>query len=458
MLTLRTFFALAVVSAGTLCAGVPTAGAQSVRDAVAAAVRHNPQIQEAAHNRRAVDEELNQGRGLYLPRLDLEASAGFQYSHRPGNDIRHDSRWGDQIGLVGRRTLFDGGFRAAEVDKQTARVAGAAVRVRERSELIALEAIQAYLDITRFNTITKLSDDNLAAIRELVRLVQTRVAGGLSTQGEVLLAQERVHAAEATRVDVKRTLGAAEARFVNVVGKRPSNLHTVNAPSGVPKSREAALGIARSRNPTLLAAERDVHAARADLTQSEAAFRPTIALEGRASAGHDLSAIPGPNHEASAKLLLNWNLFNGHIDQARRRERAERLGEIESRRDRLRRDVDEAVARAWSDLTTTDERLGILARQIETGRSLIASYRQEFEANRRSMLDLLEAQNVYFNARVQQATAKALATLARYQLVATGGGLLAYFNIAQDVESEEDVRDWNRNRSDRPELRPLLRH
>jgi adhesin transport system outer membrane protein len=302
-----------------------------------------------------------------------------------------------------------------------------------------------------------LSNENLSAIRDLLALVRTRVTGGLSTQGEAHLAQERVYSAEATRVDVKRTLGAAEARFVNVVGKRPQALNSVNTPTGLPGSREAAIGLARTRNPTLLAAERDVQAARADLVQTEAPFRPTVSLEGRANAGHDINAVPGPNQEASAKLVLNWNLFNGHIDQARRRERAERLGEIEARRDRLRRDVDEAVARAWSDMITTDERIKVLNRQIETGRSLIAAYRQEFEANRRSMLDLLEAQNVYFNARVQLTTARALATLARYQLIAAGGGLLAHFNISPDVETEEGVRDWNRDRHDRPSLSPLLR-
>lgn len=433
------------------------ASAESLRGSIAAAVSNNPQIFEAAANRRAVDEELNQARGLYLPRLDLEASAGFQFLNRPGSDVRNDSRWGDQIGLVGRKTLFDGGFRSAEVEKQTARVGGAAIRVRERSELIALETLQAYMDVRRFNAILRLSEDNLSAIRDLLGLVRTRVAGGLSTQGEVHLAQERVHSAEATKADVKRTLGAAEARYQNLVGKRPTALEPVPVLHKMPKSREAALAFARSENPTLAAAEKDVQAARADLTQSEAAFRPTVALEGRTSAGHDLNGVPGPTQDASAKLVMSWNLFNGHIDQARRRERGERLGEIEARRDRLRRDVDEAVRRAWSDVTTTEERIAVLDRQIETGRKLIAAYRQEFEGGRRSMLDLLEAQNVFFNARVQSTTAVTLLSFARYQLLAAGGGLLRHFNVAINDDADEDVRAWNRDRHDRPSLHPLLR-
>ncbi len=431
--------------------------ATSVRDAIALAVQNNPQILEAAANRRAVDEELNQGRGLYLPRLDLEASAGFAYNHRPSSGVNQDSRWGDSGGLVARQTIFDGGYRQAEIDKQSARVGGAAVRVRERSELIAIETIQSYIDVSRFNRILRVSEENIRIHRELFALVRTRSQGGASTQGEVYLAQERLYAAEAIRADIKRTLGLAEARYINLVGARHSNLEPVPRPNGLPAARDAAIHRARNNNPTLHAADKDVAAARADFTQSEAAFRPNVALEGRGAAGHDLNGIKGPNNDASAKVVMSWNLFNGHIDQARRREKGERLAEAESRLDRLRRDVDEGIMRAWSDIKTNDERVAVLDRQLEAGNRLTVAYRQEFEGGRRSMLDLLEAQNVHFNAQIQRSTSSSLALYARYQLIAAMGGLLEHFRLATNVEAEEDLRPWTRDAHDRPGMYPLLR-
>ena len=429
----------------------------SVRDAVALAIQNNPQILEAAANRRAVDEELNQGRGLYLPRLDLEASAGFAYNHRPTAGVNQDSRWGDSGGLVARQTLFDGGYRQAEVEKQSARVVGAAIRVRERSELIAIETLQSYIDVSRFNRILRLSEENIRIHRDLVALVQTRTQGGASTQGEAYLARERLFAAEAIRADIKRTLGLAEARYINLVGVRHTNLELVPKPNTLPGARDTAIRKARDNNPTLHAADKDVAAARADFTQSEAAFRPNVALEGRGAAGHDLNGIKGPNNDASAKLVMSWNLFNGHIDQARRREKAERLAEVESRLDRLRRDVDEGIMRAWSDIQTNDERVSVLDRQIDAGKRLTVAYRQEFDGGRRSMLDLLEAQNVHFNAQIQRITASSLALYSRYQLIAVMGGLLEHFRLATNVETEEDLRPWTRDAHDRPSMHPLLR-
>lgn len=435
---------LAIHTVGFVASISSSSQAASLREVVAAAVRNSPVIAESTANRRAVDEELNQARGLGLPRLDFESASGWLYNHRPTSGITNDNRWGDTASLIGRQTLYDGGYRRAELDKQSARVGGAALRVSERSELIALEAVQSFLDIQRFNVIIRLADRNIAAHRKFLGLAQTRFRGGTSTQGEVYLAQERLFAAQALLSDARRSLGQAEARYINIVGVAPIQLGAVKRPSGAPASRQTAIDRARNSNPTLLAALRDVDAARADVDQAGSAFRPNVALEVRGTAGHDLEGSAGVRHDASARLLLSWNLFDGRIKDARVRERAERLGEIETRVARLRRNVDETVNRAWNDQVGAEDRLKVLARQIPAGRRLISTYQQEFEANKRSMLDLLEAQGILFNAQVQDASFQALAILARYQLIAVTGGLVAHFGIALDADADEALRPWNR--------------
>ena len=423
--------------------GPSIAAGKNLRDAVATAIANNPRIEEATANRRAVDEELNQARGLFLPRLDLEATAGYYYNHQPEDGTIHDNRWGDMATLTGRYTLFDGGFRGAEVDKQVARVGGAAERVRERSQLIAIETIRAYLDIVRFTEIKRLAAANITEHRRYLDLARTRFRGGSSTQGEVDLAKERLFAAESTLEDVKRTLGLAKARYLNLVGRSPGYLAPVTLPP-VPKDRRAVRNRARATNPTLLAAARDVEAAKAELAQAGAAFRPKVDLEARGSVGHDQGGTPGPDHDASARFVLNWNLYDGRIKDARLRERAERVAEVMARQDRLRRAVDEAVDRAWIDMLGADSRLRVIDRQVAAGTSLVASYRQEFDTGLRSLLDLMQAVGTRFNSGVQQRTTRALTILARYELLASMGGLLRHFRLGAGPDAEPEVRPWNR--------------
>ena len=143
--------------------------------------------------------------------------------------------------------------------------------------------------------------------------------------------------------------------------------------------------------------------------------------------------------------MLNWNLYDGRIKDARERERAERLAEVMAREDRLRRAVDEAVDRAWTDMMGADARLRVIDRQVKAGTSLVASYRQEFDTGLRSLLDLMQAIGTRFNSRVQQRTTRALTILARYELLASMGGLLQYFRLGAGPDGDPEVRPWNRS-------------
>ena len=55
----------------SLFCGSGFADAMSMKDAVVRAVESNPEIGEAIANRAGIEFELEQGRGLYRPRIDL---------------------------------------------------------------------------------------------------------------------------------------------------------------------------------------------------------------------------------------------------------------------------------------------------------------------------------------------------------------------------------------------------
>ncbi|MEQ9021918.1 MAG: TolC family protein, partial [Pseudomonadales bacterium] len=60
------------------------ANALTLKEAVDEALKSNPEILSSIQNREAVEFELRQARGLYLPTLDLEASAGGRKLDSPG--------------------------------------------------------------------------------------------------------------------------------------------------------------------------------------------------------------------------------------------------------------------------------------------------------------------------------------------------------------------------------------
>ena len=133
----------------------------TIFDAINQAVTTHPGVGEATANRRATEAELRQTQSTLLPQVRLEARAGrnkwdLQDTIVPplGNNTWLTSR----EAIVVRQILFDGFTSINEVWRQAARVDAAAYRARERTELLALDAAEAYIDVTRYIRLITLAE------------------------------------------------------------------------------------------------------------------------------------------------------------------------------------------------------------------------------------------------------------------------------------------------------------
>jgi adhesin transport system outer membrane protein len=425
-----------------LCAGAAAATASDVftiHDAIDQAVRTNPGVGEAAANRRATEAELRQQQGTLLPQVRLQADAGPEKLRR---DITPDpvpnGNWlnGREGSIVVRQTLFDGFTSINQIWRQSARVDAAAHRVQERTELIALDAAEAYIDVSRYMRLVTLSQENLAAHRKIFSNVQARYSGGRSGEGDVEQARERVQGAEAALHDFRRSLEDARAKYRKAVGLEPINLRTPGRLSGLPGSKDQTLAVALKFNPTLRAAGADSKAAKYDFHSTTGAFMPNASLELRHLRGVDSVTYSGYRTEESAKVVLSWDVFRGFQDSWKRVETAERMIESTQREARLQRDAFESIDKAWSARTITNDRIGALTREADAARKVVAAYTKEYELGQRTLIDLLNAENVLFNTYVSLISARGVAVFADYQLLAAMGQLLDYLKTAGPPEAE----------------------
>jgi adhesin transport system outer membrane protein len=125
----------------------------SISDAISQAVLTNPNIGEASANRRATETELRQTQSTLLPQVRLDARVGPErFTQEITPPPLGNGQWlsGKSGSVVVRQILFDGLASIHEIWRQAARVNAASFRVRERSELIALDAAEAYIDVVRF--------------------------------------------------------------------------------------------------------------------------------------------------------------------------------------------------------------------------------------------------------------------------------------------------------------------
>jgi adhesin transport system outer membrane protein len=410
----------------------------SINDAILQAVRTHPGVGEASANRRATESELRQSQGTLLPQVRVEASHGPEKLRRYITPAPVDNgQWenGSNASIVVRQLLFDGFASINEIWRQAARVDAAAARVHERTELIALDAAEAYIDVVRYLRLVDLAQRNVATHRRIMGNVQSRFSGGRSGEGDLQQAQERVASAEAVLADFRRSLDEARAKYRRAVGLEPYNVRFPGRLPAMPPSKDESLAVALRHNPTIRAAGADAQAAKYGFRSTAGAFVPSVHLEGRALRGNDSDNLSGRRDDVSGKVVMSWDIFRGGQDLWRRNETAERMIESNMRHARLQREAFEALDKAWAARTITSERISALLRQVEAARRVVGAYTKEYELGQRTLIDLLDSENSLFNAQVSVVSTRGVAVFADYQLLAAMGHLLEYLKTAPPPEA-----------------------
>ena len=430
-----------------LAAGQSRAAEFSINDALREFAKSHPGVGEAAANRRATELELRQTQSTLLPQVRIDASWGREKFDQSASIVTGTAlpipaigtgvwRNGSQESVVVRQLLFDGFASIHDIWRQSARVNAAAFRVRERTELIALDAAEAYVDVVRYLRLVALAEQNVATHQKIFSNVNSRFAGGRAGEGDLEQARERVENAKAQLEEFRRSLEDARAKYRKTVGLEPINLRFPGPLGGMPGSKDEALAVAVRFNPTIQAAQADADAAKHAFRVTDGAFVPTVALEGRATHYDNTYPYLGITHEDySGRVVMSWDIFRGGQDTWKRSEQAERMVQATMAHAKLQRDAIELIDKAWAARTITATRIADLMRQLQADRKTIAAFDKEYELGQRSLIDLLNAQNQYFNAAVSLTSARGVVVFADYQLLAAMGTLLEYLKAPPPVDA-----------------------
>jgi adhesin transport system outer membrane protein len=148
---------------------------------------------------------------------------------------------------------------------------------------------------------------------------------------------------------------------------------------------------------------------------------PSLYLELAATDHDNIDGVRGENSDLSAMLRLKWNLFRGGSDHQAGKAAAQRHSKSMHVVAQVRREVEEAVRRAWSSLKNQDEEVVSRQSQVRSNRKVVDIYREEFNVGQRDLLDLLDSENELFVARTKLISAQSSALYARYLLLASIG-------------------------------------
>ena len=315
--------------------------------------------------------------------------------------------------------IFNPAIGAAHRLARTQREAEAA-QLAAASRSLAAEIRSAYLRWAGAERVVELYEGTLPLVGENLRVNERLVSNGRATPDAALRAR-------AERAEVEQQLAASEERaaaakrYLNFLLDRPFDAELRSLPDSALVAEElpdlaSALASATARREELRQVQAGVDAARAQQRLATASFVPSLAAAvDWGIQGNDYRVSGGADY-ALATVSLQWNLFNGGQDVARRQQARldeERLRvqrrEVERQVALVVRQAHEGAEVARRAVPTADARLAAADRAIQ----LVA---RRYGEGLSPLVEFLDARTAYTTAGLNRILSVYDAMLRRVEL------------------------------------------
>jgi outer membrane protein len=405
--------------------------AQTIEYALAQAYRNNETLNAERAGVRGTDEEVPQALAGYRPKIGATADIGRRFMKEKGaaGDQQQMTTTPRGVGLIASQTVFDGLQTPNRVSAAESRVRAARETLRVMEQTVLLDAATAYMDVMRDIAAVELQTRNVELLREEVEQARNRLQTGTLTTTDLAQTQSRLAATRSDLLAAQAALESSRATYERVIGSSPGKLSSATPVDRfLPTSRDNAIAIGQSQNPTVIAAMHGTDIAVLQARIAEGALYPTVMVEGSLRRRYDNApemdvSFPAKTTEASIVGRVVVPIYQGGMEYAVIRQSKEMIGQKRLSLEAVRKLVRASVIQAWASLNAARAQIESARSQVDAAETAFDGVRREYQIGQRSTLELLIAQQDLLNARVGLITAQRNRVVTSYVLLAAIGQL-----------------------------------
>ncbi len=413
----------------------------SMQDYVSDSISAHPSVQEKVHAFRQVVRDREIAESGWRPSVDIVASTGDYETESPqtGSVARDYDSYQAELSVT--QNLFNGFDTTYQLEQTRERIRAALYDVYDSADNIALQAVQAYIDLLKQQRLYVLAQENVKAHETILSQIRERSSSGVGRRSQLEQTEGRLARAQASLIAQQNNLQDAATRFHEILGRYPEldRLSEPKVPTAPAGSVDELIDVALQNHPAMRVSTHNINAARADYERSKRNNYPQFDLRLARETGKDLNGLVGNTDETSVVLSMRYNLYRGGADKAESGKKISIVHEQQQFAARVRRQVINALRLAWVADQSLNKQLTYLKRHVDKARETVASYQEEFFIGQRDLLDLLDAKNEFNNAQNQYADAYYESFIARYRVHESVGTLFEALNLKPELE-EEDFR------------------
>ncbi len=405
-------------------------GAQNLKMTVQEVLYTNPIILERLKNYNATKEDITNAKADYYPKLDLSIGVGIENIEKdnpsPTSGTTKTEENVYENSLKYSHNLFKGFQTTYRVAQEESKTTSSAYSYIEKVNDTTFEMVNTYLQVMRNRELLDTAKANVEINKEIFEKVNKLYDAGLTTLSEVnkiesslSLARSNYVVQENTLLDVTYNMQRVLGRFID-----PQNMSKPIINVALPANIEEATLFAIKNNPSLLVSKYNIKLAQASHKEKKSPFYPSVDLEISQDFNQNLSGIEGDYNRFKAMAYVKYNIFNGFSDSSALQKSISKVHQEVESKNSLRRQVIEGISLSWA----ANEKLGVQIEHLKEYKKFslktLTLYAKEYDLGRRSLLDLLSAQNDFIGAKSQIINTEYSMLFAKYRILDAMGILV----------------------------------
>lgn len=407
--------------------------AVDIRNVIKETVKNNPLVLAELRETDARNRQVREALAAYYPKLDLLAGYGFQERDPADRTFSDPNRTRNELDrrelqLSARQLIFDGFYTPLEHKNQQARERSARFRAMSVGEDVSLSVTRYFTEVLKQEATLKLAQATLAYHQQVYDKMNQRFQSGVGSRADLNQISSRLALARTNLQNVIANLHNAQINYQQVVGTFPGD-GTLEFPGSyhnyLPANIDAAVTRAFDNHPLLRVAETDLEAVGYTYEQTKSPFYPRFDFEVQRDANDNIDGSPQKVDDLQVMLRMRYNLFHGGGDVARKQEFAYQVEKAKEIRNKARREVEQELRLAWVANETLTAQIPVLMDYASSAEETKKSYVDQFDLGRRTLLDLLNAENEAVNAKRDLINAQHDLILNEYRIFHGMGDLMA---------------------------------
>jgi len=400
-----------------------------LRDLILIVLENQPELSQAEAESRLANARVKEARSNAFPQFSVNGSyaAERQKLYEANRTNNYENQFQGQFRLT--LPLVDPSINA-NLRKNKANSLAVDWQLVSTREQLMLRTVELYIEILKNQQLTELARNNLSLHREYVSQMKEIARKDLGRASDLPVAQARVALAESVLTSRLAKLEVARLQWRNHSGMTSPDLTYIGninflikdlGEVPLPETLEMAISESIENSPQLQKSLSDLKSSWHNYELSKTATKPKINAEAQTKTGQNYGYINGRQDNISIGINLQWMLpFNPGYKYGNRAAR-EAINASESAVDSTIYRIRAAVEAQWYEMLANQNSLISFEEYVISSETVVKSYSEQFKIGRRSLLDVLNAENEAFTAKTNYVSVQTDLTLSSWRLLGLRG-------------------------------------